>query len=96
MDADKFDELTQIKKKKLIGQKVQTDCFGTGIVAQIDDGRIMLRKRVNLRCGKHYYTVFLTSAWSRGDFANVYNKKGEYLGNLRDNVFTCNKCQRGR
>lgn len=95
LTADEFDKISDLEKRKYVGRKVDTGDagFGIGIVERTDTGRTMVQVKATLCEKKHKKTIYLTSAWSNGDLANVYNKQGQYLGNLRDNVFRCPKCR---
>lgn len=96
LDAGEFDRLSDSDKRNIVGTSVDTGDagLGIGIVAVTDTGRTMVQVKVTLCEKKHQKTVYLTSAWTNGDLANVYNKQGQYLGNIRDNVFRCPKCKK--
>lgn len=93
LDSDDFCKLSDNKKKKLIGAKVQTEFLGVGTVAKTDKGRIMVRVTVKCCSGKHRRSAYLTDAFTTGDLANVYSKKGEYSGNLGNDVFKFCDCK---
>lgn len=87
-----YDFSKSTRKGRLLGRKVDTLTNGIGIVSKNGDGRIMVRIKQSCRCGRKKYFLYLTDAWTTGDLANVYNKKGQYLGNMRDEYPVCEDC----
>ncbi|MDP2692788.1 MAG: hypothetical protein Q8O88_04080 [bacterium] len=93
MDSRKFCGLSENKQRKLIGEKVESLHFGVGIVSETDDERIMIKVSVKCSTGKCKRDIYLTDAFTTGDLGNVYNKKGEYQGNVGNDVFYFCNCK---
>ncbi len=93
MDSTKFMELSDNKKKKLIGEKVETLQLGIGKAALTDDGRVMVKVNVKCRSGKHKRAVYLTDAFTTGDLSAVYDKAGKRHGDLGNNIFHFCNCK---
>jgi len=72
-----------------IGQKVETYAAGIGTLVIIGDGGWAIRMRLRcIRGCRRTHTVYLRRGCAGPDHY-AHNFKGEYVADLRDQVFNC-------
>lgn len=75
-----------------LGRKVSLHFGSTGVLVRHKTRKYAVRARVvcHRGCGRGR-TVYAVSGLHSGAWCYIYNLKGKYLGNMRDDVYNCGR-----